>query len=204
MLHMNSPPTLPQLLDRFRDRLPGLVRRYGGDLLRFESVHDLMQEIELHLLKNEQGFVYRGDAQFVGFLSTVAERVIINRRKFWHARRRDVRNVLRITNGHQSDEFRGVEPAAPFPTPSSIVGQREVYLRILRATGLLLEKDRQMIGWVSEGYTIAETADLLECNYDAAAKARYRAISRLKKAYKLVQKAAVDENEPDRPDLDEA
>ena len=50
----------------------------------------------------------------------------------------------------------------------------------------LLERDRQLIEWSSQGATIKEMAEPLEISHDACERAKLRAFERLRKAYHLM------------------
>ncbi|MGE3164362.1 MAG: RNA polymerase sigma factor [Planctomycetota bacterium] len=145
----------------------------------------------MHLVRNQGAFEYRGDGEFLGFLSTVAERVLINRRKFWNAQRRFSWNLLRL-EWESRDELRRIEPVTPEHSPSSIFNAKLRYQRLVRAVALLPEMDREVLAMLGDGCTIEVTAARLGRSSGAAAKLRQRAVKRLAKAYRLVGKLDPD------------
>jgi RNA polymerase sigma factor (sigma-70 family) len=181
-------PSLESLLISQREALARIVRRQGGGLLRYESVEDLVQGVHMHALRVEERFEYRGEKEFLGWLARIAKQHIADRHDYWSARKRNAGKLLRITasGGGSSTRTRGVQPAASGPGPATFALRREMFVVATKAISLLLPRDQQIIQWIAEDVSIDETAQRLGVSYDAAERARLRAIERFRKTFRLL------------------
>ena len=48
----------------------------------------------------------------------------------------------------------------------------------------LIPRDQRLVQWVCEGLSVQEVADRLEIDYDAAGRARLRALDRFQRAFR--------------------
>jgi len=187
----DATPDLSALLERNRARLVGFVRGEGKQVLRFESEDDLVQGIHVHALAVEEHFEYRSDNEFIAWLFTVARQHIVNRQRYWSAARRDGGNMLRVTSGGgNSSVSSGIRPAASQTGPGTLAGKREQLALATKVVGLLSERDQRLIQWMSEDVPLEEVAERLDLTYDAAKRARLRAMERFRQTFELIQKKA--------------
>ena len=179
-----SAPELPELLEEFRDDLLRFAQSHAGRLVRYESPEDLLQGIHVRALERGGEFEYRGREPFLAWLYSVARSYITDRHVYWAALKRRPAALLRLTWGDSSS---GVpEPIATATGPSTFADRREQLSLAVRALALLLPRDQELVQGSSEGLSIAELAEHLEISYDAAERARLRALDRFRKAYRLI------------------
>ncbi|MCA9291971.1 MAG: hypothetical protein KDA25_12635, partial [Phycisphaerales bacterium] len=172
-----APCELDALLQTHRPRLLAFFARESGPLLlRFETPEDLAQGVLAEALRSRDGFEYRDEATFLGWLFTIARRFLQARRDHWFAMKRNCGRVLRLT---WTDGSRGV--ASSRTGPGTFAGRREQLVLVTRAIALLPARDRDLVRWTSEDVPLAEQAARLNIGYDAAAQARVRALDRLRK-----------------------
>ncbi len=181
---------LTQLLALHKDRLRGFVRVEAKGLLRHESEDDLVQGIHVHALSVAGRFEYRGEREFIAWLFTVARQHVVDRIRYWSAERRDGGDILRITaaGGTRVDATRGVEPAASMTGPVTGAGRREQLALAAKVIATLAERDQQLIRWMSEDVPLEEVARRLDVGYEAAKRARLRAMERFRVAFEEAQK----------------
>ena len=175
---------LEELLIRHRDRLLAIVRRTGRGLLRFEESGDLVQEIHVRALGSKAVFEFRSDGEFMGWISTLAERHIADRHRYWRAEKRKAGQLLRITaHGGSTSGVRGVEPEGKLEGATTFAVRRERLVLATRVVAAMLPRDQELIQMISDGVSIQETADELGLSYDAAERARNRAVKRFREAF---------------------
>lgn len=174
---------LASLLETHRPRLVAFFAQSAGPLLlRFESAEDLAQGTQAEAVRSEDGFEYRDEERFLGWLFTIARRHLHARRDHWFALKRNCADVLRLT--------RSGDVAGTATGPGTFAERREQLVLITRAMDLLPERDRQLIRWTTDDVPLAEQAQRLDIGHDAAERARARALERLRKAFKVVGRAA--------------
>ena len=185
---MTSPrDQLTDLLATHRTRLTGFVIKEAKGLLRHESEEDLVQGIHIHALSVADHFEYRSEKEFIAWLFTVARQQLINRQRYWSAARRDGGNLLRVTvAGAASTNPRGVDPKASMTGPGTLADRREQLELATRVVALLSERDRNLIHWMSEDVPLEEAAKRLDLTYEAAKRARLRAIDRFRATFELL------------------
>ena len=178
-------PSLPDLVAAHRSRLVRLVEQAAGDLLRYETTEDLAQGACARALEFGKGFLYRGEKEFLGWFFQVAHQHLVQRRDYWSALKRGVDVVRRLTTFGPSTvrRRRGGSPASPTPGPSTVASSKEQIALAFKAVALLLPRDQDLVRWMTEGLSIEETAARLGVTYDAAERARLRAVERLRRAY---------------------
>lgn len=180
---------LTSLLIAHRPELIRFVERNASfRLLRYETAEDLVQGIHYAALKAGENFEYRGEKEFYAWIYQIARRQLYDRTAHWYALKRNAGSVLRIAQQETGafESRAGVDPAADATSPSSYVGRKEQVVLVTRAMHSLLERDRNIVQWSSEGRSIQEIADELGISYDACQQARLRALERLRKAYHLL------------------
>lgn len=182
-------PTLSALLERHRDALARFLQKEARGLLRYEAVDDLVQGVHLQSIQVEEHFEYRGDDAFLGWLFTVARQHIARRHAHWTAMKRNAGHLIRVSTGSSdasSMGSSGVDPAMSATGPLTFAERREQLQTAVRALACLPERDRQLVQWMSEGVDIRDVADRLEIGYDAAQRARHRAIERFRQAFTVL------------------
>lgn len=181
-------PALGELLVTFRPELLGHVRRTAGRLLRHESADDLVQAIHLRVLQQRAEFEYRGDDSFLAWVRAVARSHLADRHAYWSALRRRPSRLLRLVLSGESTGGGGVasEPPATATGPSTFASRREHVDIAVRALGLLPDRDRDLVRWTCEGVPTDEQARRLGIAFEAADRARRRAIERLRKMHAVL------------------
>jgi RNA polymerase sigma factor (sigma-70 family) len=177
------------LLGRHRDAVRSLVGREAAGLLRYETAEDLVQAVSLRALEGAAGFEYRGEAAFLAWLRTVARSCLSDRRQYWAARKRQCRRLLRYTAGVPDGLDSAPEPASPGAGPSTVAHRRELVQKVMKTLDLMLPRDRDLLLMTAEGLSVAEQAERLGVSYDAAERARLRALERFRKVFPLVSRA---------------
>ena len=172
---------LAALLERHRAWLVSFVEREGSGLLRYEGVDDLVQGIHLRAVAAGERFEYRGEGDFLGWLATIARRQIAARHEYWTALRRRAGKALRLSlSGSQA-----IDPPGTATGPATRAVRREQVEIAMRALSALFPKDQELIRAALDGVALEETARSLGLSYEAAKKARLRAIQRFRQTYAL-------------------
>jgi len=177
--------SLAALLQEHQGDLERILVNEARGLQRFESVHDLVQGVNVRALEVAPRFEYQGEAEFRGWLGKVARQHIADRYRYWSAMKRGSAKVLRLTWGVTSTDS-GESASAPPATStgvSTFAGRREQLSMAVRALALLSERDRRLVRWSTEGVSLAEQARRLGATYEAVQRARVRATERLKKTF---------------------
>lgn len=182
---MSETPTLRTLLVEHQDDLARFVARHAGArLLRFESAEDLVQGMLVQILAYEESFEYRSVPEFLAWLYRIARQQIYKRTAHWYAAKRGSGDVVRLL----ARETGEIDPPASGTSPSSFAGRREQVVLVTRALARLGGRDREIVEWSAAGASIEELAERLGIAYEAAKKARLRALERLRKLYELAAK----------------
>jgi RNA polymerase sigma-70 factor (ECF subfamily) len=142
-----SPPTLEVLLERHHSRLLAFVRlRASPFLLAHESSSDLAQSVCREAMMHGGAFLYHGDEQFMGWLTTIALTKLIDRSRHYGAKKRNqgarIASLDTLTPGEEGAlgaAYRGLG------TPSQSASQREEIARVEAALGRLSESHREVI-----------------------------------------------------------
>jgi RNA polymerase sigma-70 factor, ECF subfamily len=173
-------PALETLLERHLGDLQGYVRRHmGAALAQRESCSDLVQSICREVLQAEHGYRFQGDAAFRKWLLQIALRKLVDRRRFYTARKRenaareaDLPSVWRI------DEV--AQLAKTLASPSGEATLREDLARLGRALEDLDEPDREIIRMIHlEGLTHADVGARLGCSEPQSRGRLFLALARL-------------------------
>jgi len=182
--------TLEELLPRHRDSLQAFLERHGGRVLRFETAEDLVQAVHLRALEGAARFSFRGERAFLEWMYAVARSHLADRHAYWLALRRSPGALVRLTRGATT----GGGAAAPEPPrdatgPATFAERRDELELAYAALAALLERDQRLVRWSCDGREIREIAKELGVSYDAAERARLRALERFRKAYRLARRA---------------
>jgi RNA polymerase sigma factor (sigma-70 family) len=180
-------PELGELLERHRGRVAGLVRGEARGLLRFETEDDLVHGVVVRALERGGSFEWRGEPSFFAWLRRIGESYLADRKAHWGALKRRSGRVLRFAGSGETAGGSAVpEPAADATGPSTFAARREMIALAVRALDLLLPRDRDLVRWSADGVPLDEQAERLGVAYEAAGKARQRAIERFRKTFALV------------------
>ncbi len=186
---MSGERSLPDLLDRHRGELLQFVRRHAAPLLGFESEADLVQGVVCRALASADRFEDRTDAEFFGWIHTLARRHIADRADYWSAKKRGAARVLRLTwNGSSDDPHAAAAPSTGSRGPLTVAMRREMLQLALESLAVLPERDRKLVRWASEGVALDEQAGRLELSYDAVQRAAHRAMERFRRTFELAQR----------------
>ena len=146
-------PDLARLLVEHRERLVRFLQKHAGRLLRYETVEDLAQGIHLRALDRGGTFRFEGEDRFLGWLFTLARSYVADRRIHWGALKRQSGRLLRITQSPEatSDPRAVGEPVRQTTGPATFADRREMVTVAVKALAALLPRDRQLMGWHTEG-----------------------------------------------------
>jgi RNA polymerase sigma factor (sigma-70 family) len=180
----SAPAGLEDLLVRHRDRIAVIVRHEARGLLRLETEDDLVQGVQLRALESRGSFAWQGEGPFQAWLRRLAETHLADRRTYWGALKRRSGRVLRLAYGDIAGETgAAAEPAATNTGPSTFAARRERLLLVAKTLDALLPRDRDLVRWTGEGMTLEDQAARLGVSYEAAGKARQRALERFRKTW---------------------
>ena len=183
-------PSMAELLGQCRDDLRRWVESHASGLLKHEETEDVVQGIHMRALTKVEHFQYQGDPQFFGWLIAVGRQYVADRHDYWSALRRQAGKILRVTvsgNSPTSTSI-GIDPRSDSTGPGTFTERRELVEIAVRAASLLIDRDRQIVGYLADGLPNAEIAAQLGVSYDAAERAKRRAIERFRKTFELVRR----------------
>lgn len=168
-----------QLVTRHQVRIRRFIsRRSGPEVLRRTTVDDLYQATVTAALECATNFKYRDDGRFLGWITTIARRVI---GQSIRSRRCDP-VIVRIK--HAASSGVGVPDAeldAGIRTPSSVAAGHEAMVDLSKALQALPEHYRLAITrYRLEGCSLAEVADRMGRSKAATAKLVGRALQALR------------------------
>lgn len=176
----NDTPPIEELLQRHMPDLESYVRRNtDATLSRRESCADLVQSVCREVLESRGQYRYAGERAFREWLFQVALHKLMDRRRFWRARKRDAEpaahnNALRFSR----DELARLH--GTLASPSGEASLREELDRLERALLELAEEEREVIRLVHlKGCSHAEAADQLGCTEPQSRKRLFKALARL-------------------------
>ncbi len=148
---MSKPPDSPdpQDLDAlFARNLPPLVAfirsRAGRAVAARESAADIAQSVCREVLQDMQGFEYRSDEAFRGWLFVQASRKILDRHRFWNRDRRDIGRELPPAPSEEEAKTL-LTCYATLGTPSRCASAREELARIEAVVQDLPEAQRDAV-----------------------------------------------------------
>jgi len=180
-------PDLASLLETHRASLLRFVEREGSGLLKYEAADDLVQGVHVRAVAAADRFEYRSDREFLGWIQQVARQHIASRHEYWSALRRKAGKMLRLSfSGTGSAGSAGLEVAASATGASTVASRREQIAIAMRALAVLFPKDQEVVRWVVDDLPIAEMAERLGVSYEAAKKAKLRALERFRSTFELI------------------
>jgi RNA polymerase sigma-70 factor (ECF subfamily) len=148
-----DPDAFGTLFARHRDRLWAVALRTTGDP---EEAADALQDALIAAFRRAETF--RGDSAVTTWLHRIVVNACLDR-----LRRRKVRQVDRLPDdldGHPGD----VPPSATVPDPADLAVDDERRAAVLRALDSLPPDQKAALVLVDmEGYSVEETAAILEC-----------------------------------------
>ncbi|MBI3817046.1 MAG: hypothetical protein HY286_00015 [Planctomycetes bacterium] len=186
------PEELRNALDQHRGRLLQFVRKRGSALLKYEEEDDLLQGIQLRILGAASEFEFRGESAALRWMLQLSEQYLIDRRRYWHACRRDGRGLLHITQATITRGRAGgavADPTSSVTSPSSSASKRETQTLAGLVLNLLVERDQLLVRSFLNNDSLPDLAASLGLSYEAAKKSRLRALERFRKAFELASKA---------------
>jgi RNA polymerase sigma factor (sigma-70 family) len=181
---------LSALLERYRAGLLRIVRLLGSGLLRYESEEDLVQGIHLHALRVAEHFQDQGEKAFRGWILRVARQYIAHRHRYWSALRRNPGEVRRLSTFASKGTALARHPVSPATGPVTSAARREEFALAVKAIAVLLPRDQRLVRWMCEGASVEEIASRLGLTVDAAARAKRRAVERLRAAFEALSRRA--------------
>jgi RNA polymerase sigma-70 factor (subfamily 1) len=99
-----DPEALNDLLERYYERVHGVVRkRLGGNMRHHLESTDILQDTFIAAVRAFDRFEMRDEASLIQWLSKIAERRIRNAAAFFGAQKRSPGNVLALDPGAEGD-----------------------------------------------------------------------------------------------------
>jgi RNA polymerase sigma factor (sigma-70 family) len=185
-----SPPPMETLLERNLEDLRAYVQRnMGPALAQRESCADLVQSICREALQSQAGFRFAGDAAFRRWLLQMALRKLIDRRRYYGARKRErVEREADRSEAWRIDEVERLAKTLGSPSGEAIL-QEEIG-RLSRALEQLAAADREMIRCIHiEGLTHADVAERVGCTEQQSRGRLFLALARLSAHLKAAKQA---------------
>lgn len=132
------------LLEQYLPRVRAFIRLRMNDALRKrESCSDLVQEVCVDLLRAQENFEYRGEAEFRSWLFQAALNKVRERQRFWMSNKRDVRREVKPAVG--TDSTRLSQIYLTLGTPSRQIMAEEHMQRLEAAFDELPDHYRQVV-----------------------------------------------------------
>lgn len=175
-------------LVELRPDLVRFVRRHGGRVLRFETTEDLTQGVIVKALDGAGGVDAADEKALLAWIYRVARTFLADRGRHWSALKRRSGSLLRLSGSSDAttDPRAVAEPPIDATGPSTFASRREQVVRAVRALDLLLTRDRELVRGYCDGRSIADQAETLGLEYDAARRAQARALERFRKAFRVL------------------
>lgn len=169
--------SLSALFEKHQRRLAVLVYfKLSPHARRDSEVEDIVQETYLRALKDLSGFDYRSPGCFTRWLSSIADHVIIDRRRYLGREKRDGIEVRFRSESNPA----GADPADTC-TPSRLFARREQLDRLIGLLDKLPEDYRQVLLMAKfEELTTQQIAERLGKSRENVALLVYRAVKRLR------------------------
>lgn len=182
MLGDQEPPLqIETLLERHLPDLRAYVRRnMDAALAQRESCADLVQSICREALQSKGQFEFRGEAAFRQWLLQMALHKLIDRRRFYRARKREGGQLEPAAgSGFDLDQLARLARTLG-ASPSSEASLREELAVLAAALDKLAEPDRAMIRMIHlEGLTHADVAERVGCSVPQSRGRLFLALARL-------------------------
>jgi RNA polymerase sigma-70 factor (ECF subfamily) len=182
-----------QLFTKYKPRLAVLIRYKLSQSMRERvEVDDILQEVFLEASKDIKGFLYRSPGSFMGWLSRIADHVIVDEARA-HARQK--RNAAEIVPFRSASNPGGPEPVDS-TTPSRILVWNEIADRMVARLDALPPDYREAILLAKvEGLSSTEMAERMGKSREAAAVLLCRALQRFRKLSEIDN----ERRKPERP-----
>ena len=175
---------------RHRDDLLEFLGRRSGAVSRYESPEDLLQGLFSDLLSHPERFDPTDTDAERAWLFGAAKRFVAMRRRHWAALKRGTSRMLRQDRAADSRtgfENPAIESFAASQTgPSTFASRREQLVLATRALSLLMPRDQELVRLASQGLSNEDIARRLALDVATAARAKSRALERLRKTHELV------------------
>ena len=167
------------LLERHLPALLGYVRLHADPMIRrHESCADIVQSVCREVLRDMDGFEYRGEPAFRNWLFTRAMSKLINRKRFYLQQKRDPARERRISQVEAQTRLEALYAGLCSPSQDAIAG--ETLERLERAFDELPEDYRQVITLARiVGMSQAEVAEEMGRQPGAVRVLLHRALVRL-------------------------
>src|SRR6516225_10493782 len=166
------------LFRKYHRRLWVLVYYKMGPEMRAKlEPDDVVQEVFLEASRNLKNFTYRSPGSLMGWLSRIADHVIVDESRYQNRGKRQAGEMLRF----RSESNPGGPEPADTDTPSRIFARAEGMERLLkRLNALPLEYKEVILLAKFEGQTTAEMAERLGKSRENIALTLHRALKRFR------------------------
>ena len=172
-----SEQELPGLMEEHRSDLLMYLQHNAGWLLKYETVDDLHQGVQLRALKRGDTFRYQGREPFLAWMYMVARTYLADRNSYWSRLKSRAAQILRLTWSTAPSSY----PA----TAWTFASRREQLSLAVQVLATLLPRDCDLVRWSSERVPLKDQAKQLGLSFDAAKRASARALERFRRAYRL-------------------
>jgi RNA polymerase sigma factor (sigma-70 family) len=173
-------PSLEAMLERHLPDLRDYVRKnMGAALAQRESCADLVQSICREALQSQGRYRFQGEVAFRKWLLQLALRKLIDRRRFYGARKRErVAREADLSAAWRIEEL--AKLAKTLGSPSGEAMLREDIGRLGRAVEKLSDADRDIIRMIYlDGLMHADVAERVGCTESQSRGRLYSALARL-------------------------
>ncbi len=173
-----SEQELPGLMEEHRSDLLMYLQHNAGWLLKYETVDDLHQGVQLRAFERGDTLRYQGREPFLAWMYMVARAYLADRGGYWSRLKGRTAQLLRLTwaDAPSSDSGAG---------PSTFAFRREQLSLAVQVLATLLPRDCDLVRWSSEGVSVKDQARRLSLSHDATERAGALALERFRKAYRL-------------------
>lgn len=178
-----SREALARALEGCRQYL-GVVARHGlpAKLQPRVSESELVQLAVTKAFENFASFRGNTEAEWLGWLRAILQNTLLNCVEYHTAGVRDINREVQPLGEDSSRGWRLDEPAAPGPSPSSVVRAEELDEALYAALARLPKKHREVVElYWREGLTFEEIGKRKGLTGDAIRKRWVEAIRRLRK-----------------------
>lgn len=125
-IQAGDPDALEAFLRRFERRILRAARAEMGDKLRaWAEPDDVLQEVQLILASELEGFELRSHAELLGWVRRIVRNEVRRQAEQMNAAKRNPSGVQALEAGRPDQSSAGPQVAAPGLTPSKIVASEE-------------------------------------------------------------------------------
>ena len=181
-----EPVAFSLLFRRYQRRLAVIVYyKMSEELRRRVEVDDIVQEVFFAASQAMNRFTYQSPGSLVAWLTTIAERVIVDTVRHENREKRRPEQLVRL----RSESNPGGPEPLDFETPSRVFARQESVQNLLRKMDALPAEYREIILLAKfEGLTTAEISERLGKSREGVALVLHRGLKRFREIQAGVNK----------------